>query len=130
MSVDGNVVLIVASIIDLSSSFFSPHTAFSAASYTDYSIRTVSPSPPRRQIPRKRPQNPTKDKRHKPIATMNVQPPVHDRLIIFPNAAQRDVVDPGRKPSLVPGGKPHPIRGHVVAVSTRDLRATVQFPDR
>lgn len=47
---------------------------------------------------------------------MNVQPPVHDRLIVLPNATQRDAADTGRKPSLVPGGQPHPVRSHVVAV--------------
>jgi hypothetical protein len=47
---------------------------------------------------------------------MNVQPPVHDRLIVLPNATQRDVVDTGRKPSLVPSGQPHPVRSHTVAV--------------
>lgn len=49
---------------------------------------------------------------------MNVQPPVKDQLIVLPNV-KRNTADPTpeRKPSLVPGGKPHPIRGHLVAVS-------------
>ncbi|KAM0718069.1 hypothetical protein Q7P37_006401 [Cladosporium fusiforme] len=47
---------------------------------------------------------------------MNIQPPVKDQLIVLPNV-KRNTADPAveRKPSLVPGGKPHPIRGHVVA---------------
>lgn len=49
---------------------------------------------------------------------MNVQPPVKDQLIVLPNV-KRTVADPAteRKPSLVPGGQPHPVRSHVVAVS-------------
>lgn len=49
---------------------------------------------------------------------MNVQPPVKDQLIVLPNV-KRNTADPAtdRKPSLVPGGQPHPIRSHVVAVS-------------
>lgn len=52
----------------------------------------------------------------KPI--MNVQPPVKDQLIVLPNV-KRNAADPptDRKPSLVPGGQPHPVRSHVVAVS-------------
>lgn len=48
---------------------------------------------------------------------MNVQPPVKDQLIVLPNLKRSAVETPGdRKPSLVPAGKPHPVRGHVVAV--------------
>ncbi|KAL1582511.1 hypothetical protein WHR41_08829 [Cladosporium halotolerans] len=47
---------------------------------------------------------------------MNVQPPVKDQLIVLPNLKRNAVETPGdRKPSLVPAGKPHPVRGHVVA---------------
>jgi hypothetical protein len=49
---------------------------------------------------------------------MNIQPPVHDRFIVAPGAGlmQRDAVPVARKPSLVPGGQPNPVRSHVVAV--------------
>jgi len=50
---------------------------------------------------------------------MNVQPPVQNRFIAFPGATQRDVVNtPARKPSLALGGRPNPLRGHLVAVRT------------
>lgn len=47
---------------------------------------------------------------------MNIQPPVHDRFIVTPGATQRDAVPTARKPSLVPGGPPNPVRSHAVAV--------------
>ncbi|KAM0704432.1 hypothetical protein Q7P35_008666 [Cladosporium inversicolor] len=46
---------------------------------------------------------------------MNIQPPVHDRFIVTPGATQRDAVPTARKPSLVPGGPPNPVRSHAVA---------------
>jgi hypothetical protein len=57
-------------------------------------------------------------KKQKTTAAMNLQPPVHDRFIVPPGASvtQRDAVPTARKPSLVPGGQPHPVRNHVVAV--------------
>lgn len=52
---------------------------------------------------------------------MNIQPPVHDRFIVTPGTTQRDAVSTERKPSLVPGGVPNPIRSHVVAVCCSHL---------
>jgi len=52
----------------------------------------------------------------KTTAAMNIQPPVHDRFIVTPGTTQRDAVPAARKPSLVPGGQPHPVRSHIVAV--------------
>lgn len=52
----------------------------------------------------------------KTTAAMNIQPPIHDRFIVTPGTTQRDAVPAARKPSLVPGGQPHPVRSHIVAV--------------
>lgn len=54
--------------------------------------------------------------KHTTTAAMNIQPPVHDRFIVTPGATQRDAVPTARKPSLVPGGQPNPVRSHAVAV--------------
>ena len=90
--------------------------------YTQHSLRHLiehiyTPSlPPGRDHTPRIPTPSNKYKKHTTTATMNIQPPVHDRFIVTPGATQRDAEPTARKPSLVPGGLPNPIRSHAVAV--------------